>query len=231
MPSRGSQVSRAETLAQRLEGRISGGSLPAGHRLGTKEQLKQHYGVAAGTLNEALRLLQIRGLVEARPGPRGGVFTAAPSPALRLSHLVLGFRADGATARDGLEVRNALEPLLIAQAARHATDADARTLQKILDRMHDELDQPAAYLKTNWNLHRHFAAMGRNVILSRFYVAVLDYAEAHLDMVWSDDSFGTGVDNWRIHEQLVKAVIAGDLKRAAAAARRHQPLTDWQTSG
>src|SRR5687767_13449581 len=85
------RTSRAEIVARRLEAAIADGTIAVGERLGTKEDLRRRYNVAAGTLNEAIRLLQIRGLVEARPGPGGGLFAAAPSAKARLSHLVLGF--------------------------------------------------------------------------------------------------------------------------------------------
>lgn len=230
MASDDTRISRAEALAHRLEASITDGGLPPGQRLGTKDELKQRHGVAAGTLNEALRLLQMRGFVEARPGPGGGLFSAAPSAAMRLSHLVLGFREGGATARDCLEVRNALEPLLAAEATRHRSDDDVRDLRTILAEMRTHLEDPAAYLRANWALHRRMAAISRNAVLSNVYLTVLDYAEGELEDVRPDDVFGTGAENWRIHEGLVEAIASGDLALTAAASRRHSPLTEWQAS-
>jgi len=225
------RVSRAETLARRLEAAVAGGELPPGRRLGTKEELKQRFGVAAGTLNEALRLLQIRGFVEARPGPGGGLFAAAPSATVRLSHLILGFREGGATASDCLEVRNALEPLLVAEATRHRTEDDVRDLRAVLAEMAEHLDEPDGFLRANWRLHRRMARISRNVVLSSVYVTVLDFAEEQLAEVRGDEVFGTDVrDNLAIHEELVEAIASGDLERAATAAERHSPLTAWQTS-
>ncbi len=224
------KVSRAEALARRLEAAVAGGELPPGRRLGTKEELKQRYGVAAGTLNEALRLLQIRGFVEARPGPGGGLFAAAPSATVRLSHLILGFREGGATASNCLEVRNALEPLLVAEATRHRTEEDVRDLRAILGQMAEHAGDPAGFLRANWRLHRRMAQISQNVVLRGVYVTVLDFAEEQLDEVRGDDVFRTDVrDNLAIHEELVEALASGDLERARTAAERHSPLTAWQT--
>lgn len=226
-----SRMSRAEVLARRLEASITGGDLPAGEWLGTKDDLKQRHGVAAGTLNEALRLLQIRGLVEARPGPGGGLFTALPSAGVRLSHLVLGFRRGGATARDCLEVRNALEPLLVTEATRHRADEDVRALREILTELRQHLDDPSAFLRVNWSLHRRIAAISHNAVLASVYLTVLDFAEEQLEEVRTDGVFGaTGIENWRVHEELIEAIASGDLSRAAAATRAHSPLTGWQAS-
>ena len=67
----GARVSRAELVARELEREIADG-LKAGERLGTKDDLRKRFRVAVATLNEALRLLEMRGLIEARPDPAVG---------------------------------------------------------------------------------------------------------------------------------------------------------------
>ena len=54
---RDSRLSRAEALARELEDQISSGTLATGERLGTKEDLRQHFNVAVATVNEAIKLL------------------------------------------------------------------------------------------------------------------------------------------------------------------------------
>ena len=50
--------------------------LPAGYRIGTKQELCEEFGVAPATLSEALRVLRARGIIDVRPGPGGGTFVA-----------------------------------------------------------------------------------------------------------------------------------------------------------
>jgi DNA-binding FadR family transcriptional regulator len=214
-------------VARRLEEAIATGSVQVGERLGTKEDLKHRYGVAAGTLNEAIRLLQIRGLVEARPGPGGGLFASAPSASVRLSHLILGFREDGATAAHCLEVRNALEPLVASEAARHGTPDDMAALREIVGRMAEHLDDPIGYLRANWELHRRMAVISPNSVLSSAYVTVLNFAEEALGDVRGDDVFRTtSRQNLKIHQELVEAIASGDQQWVARVAKRHEPLTE-----
>src|SRR3954453_15534293 len=106
-----SRVPRAEAVARDLEAEILGGRLAPGDRLGTKDVLRQRFGVAVATVNEAVRLLETRGLIEARPGPGGGVFVAHSSRRAALKRS--GMAAMWGTARlaDCMAVRNALEPL------------------------------------------------------------------------------------------------------------------------
>src|SRR3954468_545447 len=74
-----SRVPRAEGVARDLEAQILGDGSAPGERLGTKDDLRQRFGVAVATINEAVRLLERRGLVEARPGPGGGLFVTRSS--------------------------------------------------------------------------------------------------------------------------------------------------------
>ncbi len=69
-------------------------SADPGDRLGSKEELRQLCGVSVGTFNEAIRLLQARGLVSIRPGPGGGLFATEQSPMVRLGNSVLALDAE-----------------------------------------------------------------------------------------------------------------------------------------
>lgn len=69
----GSAAGRAERVAEQVSQLIE--SVTPGSRLGAKEELRRLCEVSVGTCNEALRLLQARGLVTVRPGPGGGLFS------------------------------------------------------------------------------------------------------------------------------------------------------------
>jgi DNA-binding FadR family transcriptional regulator len=100
LPLLEARVSRAEAIARELENEIAGGTLEAGERLGTKQDLRRRFGVAVATINEAVRLLEIRGLIQARPGPGGGVFVADSSTRVALNPLIHGFNWQAASHRD-----------------------------------------------------------------------------------------------------------------------------------
>src|ERR1700729_3492092 len=97
----GARVSRAELVARELEREIIDDREP-GERLGTKDDLRKRFGVAVATVNEAVRLLETRGMIEARPGPGGGVFVARPAVRIAMMHTVLGFPPASTSYRDYL---------------------------------------------------------------------------------------------------------------------------------
>src|SRR6185503_5314420 len=71
----------AEQLAEQILRHIVEHGLQPGTRLAPERKMLADTGRARGTLREALRLLESRGVVEVRPGAVGGAFVRKPQPA------------------------------------------------------------------------------------------------------------------------------------------------------
>jgi DNA-binding FadR family transcriptional regulator len=214
-----SRVSRAEAVARDVEAEILGEGIPPGERLGTKEELRQRFGVAVATVNEAVRLLETRGLIEARPGPGGGVFVARSSVRAALKRDGLDGSWGTASFADCLAVRNGLEPLVCREAARHHTDDDIRALEKNLDAMERHAGEPLVYLQLNWALHRRIAKLCRNAPAQSIYLTLLDFLEDGLRA--GDLREFHPEDDVAIHRELVDAIAEGPGARLDAAVERH----------
>ena len=72
-------LSRTRELIGKIEQLIRQKGMKPGIRLGNKKELCLCFRVSPGTLNEVLRVLETRGIVELRRGSKGGVFVAAVS--------------------------------------------------------------------------------------------------------------------------------------------------------
>jgi DNA-binding FadR family transcriptional regulator len=217
-------MSRPEALAHWLERKILDAPLEPGTRLGTKEDLRRTHNVAIGTVNEALRILEARGLVRARPGPGGGLFVAAPAPQMQLNRLILDFQRQGPNAVNCQEVRNALEPALVMRAAACGTTEDFDDLAAILEQMSEQRSEPTSYLRHNWALHRRIAEMCDNSVLRALYIALLDFLIGQVRHIDQDaDAVVDDGENLELHRQLVAAIVSGDPERAREAAHQHRP--------
>jgi DNA-binding FadR family transcriptional regulator len=221
------RVSRSESVAHQVSELISRQNVQPGARLGRKTDLRDQFGVAASTLNEAIRLLESRGLVETRPGPQGGIFVARPTAQIRLSHLILGLDANSLSIADALEIRNALELPLAAHAAVHADREGLARLERIVRRMGELQDDPTEYLRQNWQLHEEIALMSSNEMLRTIYLSLLDTARHSLRDVAADAHFRDAwQENWALHRELVDAIASGSPGRARIAAERHAPYAE-----
>jgi DNA-binding FadR family transcriptional regulator len=216
----GARVSRAQLVAQELEREIVDELRPR-DRLGTKEDLRRRFGVAVATINEAVRLLETRGMIEARPGPGGGVFVSGPGARLAMAHAVLGFASEASTYEECLELRDALEPLVDRYAARYHRAADIRALNKVLDQMGRCTDDPPGFFDANWALHRRIAKLCGNAPVRGIYLTMIHLLQGTVDDAEFPEFDGKAM--LAVHRDLVAAIDAGEGPHLDAAVAAHQP--------
>ena len=106
-----------------------------GQRLGSRSELTSRLGVAAGTLNQAIRLLQEGGSLQLRPGPGGGLFVASPDSLQRLAADAMNISRGASLRRDAIRVRAALDPLMIQDVMAHISEEQARDIRDIVAQM------------------------------------------------------------------------------------------------
>ncbi|MBF6196255.1 FCD domain-containing protein [Nocardia implantans] len=215
---------RAESLVSFIQNRIAAGELKPGDKLGTRQQLQQESGLARGTVIEAVRLLQDRGVITVRPGPGGGLFVAEPSSIVRLGRTLLTVDDDPAGVADAIAVREELEPLVAELAARHRTSADLAELGRLLAVARDAAGDPEGFIRGVWNLHRRIVAIVPNQVLRATYLGLEEYIEHHATRASRSreaDNAEYFAQRIAVHEELIRAIESGDPARARAAAVAH----------
>src|SRR5215470_2292074 len=112
---------------------ISEGSLAPGHRLPAERELAEMFGVSRSSLRQALKVLEIMGVISQRVGDGTYLNTAAPSIlAEPLEFLIL---LDGISFHELMEARLIVEPELAARAAERASDDDLAEIRRELRAM------------------------------------------------------------------------------------------------
>ena len=215
---------RAQVLAQDIERTIAQQGLQQGDSLGTMDSWRDQTGFARSTVSEAVRLMIDRGAVEIRPGRGGGIFVAATNPVVRLRHTLLTVHGEPSTVADAIAIREALEPLVDADAARHRTKDDIADLKRSLKALTSAVGDTDAFMRANWQLHERIAQITSNLMLKAVYTSmtsVIAELSAHAD----SDATNTDEDYWssraEVHAELVQAIIDGDVEATAAAVARH----------
>ncbi|WP_084157320.1 FadR/GntR family transcriptional regulator [Haematomicrobium sanguinis] len=216
--------SRASSAVDRVIALAAGAEV--GERLGTKSELQELCGVSAGTFNEALRVLQERRIVSLRPGPGGGIFVSERTPMAQLGNSLLALDTQTTTVEEASRIRDALDPLLIADAVKHSSGADIADLRTILEDMRvackkgDRLE----FVRANWHLHARIADISPNTLLRCIYVNLLAAMQSHLvDVLPCQDG---GLDEYirarlDLHVRLVDAIDRRDDTAAQALAVEH----------
>lgn len=216
--------SAADEIVLQIEARIRRERLPAGHRIGTKQELCEEFGVAPATLSEALRVLRARSVVEVRPGPGGGTFVADASPLIRLAQTVLELRHDGATVNDVIGVLDAIDEAVIRDAALHRTARDLQDLDALMKRLAAAWGDPSRGSYCNWQLHRRIAEITPNAVLRAFYQNLVDYIEdeeSEAPLPVPGFRFDSD-ERLRVHYDIVEVIRSRDTEAARAVALRHR---------
>jgi DNA-binding FadR family transcriptional regulator len=226
-------ATRPEQAAEQLA-ELAAGAEP-GTRLGTKDELRARCGVSVGTFNEALRLVQARGLVTVRAGRVGGLFASRQSPLVRLGNSVLAIDDDATSVADAVRIRDALEPLLVEDAVRHRSASDVEALRQGLERMRAAADAVNGneFLRANWALHARMAAISPSVMLRSFYLSLLEMIESHTLSVQSVDEapLPEYLDKrYQLHADLVSAIDGQDARRALDLVLVHNATTAAATT-
>src|SRR5215470_2253663 len=101
---------------------ISEGSLAPGHRLPSERELAERFEVSRSSLRQALKVLEIMGVISQRVGD--GTYLNAAAPTLLGEPMAFLILLDGISAHELMEARIIVEPELAARAASRATEED-----------------------------------------------------------------------------------------------------------
>lgn len=120
---------RSDLVAEEVKRLITERDLAPGDKLPREIDLQAQFAVSKGTIREALKSLEVQGLVRITTGPGGGA-TIAQVPLERTLQLMQNYLFfQNITFDDVYAVRTALEPELAAAVVPHLTQADFEALE------------------------------------------------------------------------------------------------------
>jgi GntR family transcriptional repressor for pyruvate dehydrogenase complex len=205
--------------AQRIVEDITDRRLSEGDVLPPEREMIAQYEISRGTLREALRFLELQGVVTMRSGPSGGPVVTTPGPEHLASMLGLLLELSGAKFRTILEARQLLEPALAARAARGADRNLIALLNQSVKDMKARIDEPPAYFEENSRFHSIIARGSGN--------ALFGYLIESLKWITDGTVLGVGYSRRHrvaivnAHQAIVAAIEARDPEAAHAAMERH----------
>src|SRR5579875_603805 len=140
--------------------------IQTGERLPPERELAEQLQVSRASLREALRVLEISGIVESRHG--GGTYVADFSESTAISPLALVMETSDDAIGDLLEMRIIIEPAVAEKASLRATPAQIDRLDDILrqQRMALQAGEADLFLSLDQAFHRTLAtATGNDIAL------------------------------------------------------------------
>jgi DNA-binding FadR family transcriptional regulator len=211
-------VKVAETVARDIIRDAAG--QPFGSALPGEASMLARYGVSRGSLREALRLLELQGLIMMKPGPGGGPILLGPNPESLGRMQSLHFHLLGATYGDVTDARLVLEPQL-ARIVAERPDRDAlRPLEEFLAGQADfDVDNDPEYAAKAQGFHRMVASLSGNPVLDVVVSALQEITLSRVrNAVLEGPDRRRAVDD---HHQIARAILDGNGPKAELLMNDH----------
>lgn len=205
-----------EKLAEEVELMVARGGLTVGEKLPPERVLAEMLGVSRTTLRDALRELEIKGLVSRRPG-RGTIVTV---PTDEHRSLEFSQRAQAATAsfRDVMELRRAVEPGCAFLAAKRITVSQIARLEDLATSAR-ATDNPRVLGELDIEFHKLIAEASANPLISELLASIGSLTE-RTRRIGFQSSLRKDV-SWDGHARILDALRQSDCDGAQVAMTRH----------
>lgn len=193
----------SSTIADEIRSDILSGRFEPGDRL-LEVPLADRYRCGRAAVRSALVALSAQGLVEHQANRGATVRRISLAEAIQIT-----------------QARSALESLIAAEAARHASESDHAELRTIVEKMTAAVDRDDGreYSALNTLLHRRLQEMSGHEVAAQLVANLRDRAAHHQYRLTVMP--GRSSESLPQHAAIVDAVVAGDEGEAAAAMTAH----------
>ncbi len=207
----------AESVAREIVQDIHRNNLEPGATLPPESAMLERFGVGRGSLREALRILEVNGLVVLKPGPRGGPVVAPHDPAAFGQMMTLHLQALGATYRQLLDARLEYEAVLARMAAEREEAADILRAAMAADPA--AAGDDAEYTAATGGFHRAVGLASGNPVLALGADAIYAIWSVRVTRVLYPPDHREDV--LKDHAAIARAIERRDPKRAERVMREH----------
>ncbi len=211
------KVRRYEQVAEQIRRLISSGALKPGDLLPPERELAAKLGVGRSSIRDAVRTLEVMGILEPRQG-HGTVVRDLSADALVVPlSLVLTRKRELVT--ELLDVRRMIEPGLAARAAKNATAEEIAKMGEILERHEAKLRRGEQAIDEDSDFHYAMALASRNSVVLRVLDVLMDLLRESRSR--SLQVPGRPKRSFEGHRRILRAIQRRDAKAAEAAVRQH----------
>ncbi|MGB5987665.1 MAG: FadR/GntR family transcriptional regulator [Desulfobacterales bacterium] len=213
-----------QDIVEQIQEAILSGQYQAGEVLPPERELRETFQTSRGTLREALRVLEQKGLIEIRLGVNGGAFVtdAISEPMAEGLGLMLRYRQ---ISLDHLnEFREDVEGNVAARAAERADNRDLERLEDLLAAagacLQNATERWLDFLEIDKKFHREVARISRNPIYIFMHNVIHSNIQAYYDELLPPTEANLS-QNYHDLGEIYQAIKAQNPTRAALLAQAH----------
>jgi len=205
-----------EEVARQIE-RLILKKLQPGDKLPSERELAETLQVSRSSIRDAIRSLELMGMVEPRQGV--GTIVCEISAESVVNPLANALKRKEELINELLDFRKMLEPPLAARAATHASADEISEMEDILDRQQEKLRQGDNAIAEDSEFHYSIALASGNSVVLKVLDTLMDLLrdtrERNLQVEGRPEKSVAG------HRRILSAIKRHDAEAAKAAMRRH----------
>lgn len=225
MPIKNAKV--YEQVIEQIKTMIISGSLQKGDKLPSERELVDQLKVSRTSIREALRALEIVGLIKCKQGE--GNFIRDNFDNSLFEPLSLVFMLEKSNKEDIIEVRRIIEVEAAALAAKRITEDQLKNLEYTIDEIKN-IEDEKILLKLDKNFHYEIAQASNNFILlniinscSTLIDSLIQNARYKIEIVENFDNKQELLDQ---HEKIYLALKKRDSKLASKLMNEHLEFSE-----
>jgi GntR family transcriptional repressor for pyruvate dehydrogenase complex len=205
-----------EEVARQLE-RMILKKLHPGDKLPSERELAESLGVSRSSIRDAIRSLELVGLVEPRQGSGTVVREISADTVMNPLTNVLRHKVELVT--ELIDFRKMLEPPLAARAATHATEEELAEMEEILHRQESKFRAGQLAMEEDSEFHYSIAMASGNSVILKVLDVLMDLLRDTRER--SLQTEGRPQKSLGGHRRIFAAIKKRDAEAAKAAMRRH----------
>lgn len=206
-----------EDVCGKLTAHLVRGDWQEGDRLPSERELCKRLGVGRASLREAMKALELMGMIESRVGE--GTFVCRRSDFLARPLLWSIAGSDETQVKELIEARRLMERELAMLAAARAKEEDLQKIEQLLNRMTQSVDKREAYLNADLDFHLAIAQAAYNRPLLNAVQLIRNVMRQ-----WIDESLqvaGTSSVALVQHKRIFELICKKDGNAARQAMEEH----------
>ena len=213
-----------EDIISQIQEAVLRGDLKTGDRLPAERELKEIFQTSRGTLREALRVLEQKGLIEIKTGVSGGAFIKAVTSHQVSESLDLLLRSQKVSLKDLAEFREEVEGIVTGHAAELAEEEDIHALYDILEEAKSIIDQGKPdwdrFIDIDNNFHMELARIAGNHLYILVLKSIHDNINRYYNRFLSRDEKILR-EGYQDMCEIVKTIEVNDAVNAKLLAQEH----------
>jgi len=206
-----------ESVMEQIMNLLKNKELKPGDQLPPERELAEKFSISRGSLREAFRVLESRGLIKSKPGGGRFIRELKKDTIINAENIILSL--EKSSILELLEAREMFEVKIAEVAAQRAIPEDIELIKKSLSNAKKEEKLDDKEMKRDTEFHIAVARASHNFVFINILKLHLDLLRETRGKTWQIS--GRKKEQQQEHQNIFKAIKEHNSKKASEAMLKH----------